>query len=234
MRDRQRVMKTASDMFRQMIVIRHSEAQKTARRVHGGAGTCLTSRGRSDSVSLADYLRKGSLISDEDIIFTSKRPQALETAEILGATLNIKIEPLDFLRNISMGIFDGLTDDDARNLNPAAMKRLEAWREGRLSVENIKIPEAEDLRQFVLRVRDALDIMTVYTTRPIVIVTRSLGIAIHNLISSSFQGDFSRYCRVRLDPGSVTVYEKEADGFMRAVRENDTSYLEGERKFADD
>jgi len=218
----------------QLVTIRHSEARKTERRIHGGAGTPLTDRGRADSLDLVAYLRKRELLPEGTQIFTGPRPQTLETAEILGRELNIKICVLDALRNISMGIFDGLTDDEAMERDPAAMNRLKLWRSGELPVGDIKIPGAEDLLQFVTRVHEALMQMTKATGTPVVIVTRSLGIAFHNLVSPSFNWIFENYQRVRLDPGCVSVYRRDEGGRMRDVSLNGTNYLKGAREFADD
>lgn len=225
---------TAYDNLTQLITIRHSEARKTERRVHGGPGTPLTDRGRTDTVDLAAHLRRRKLVTTDTQIFTGPRPQSLETAEILGRELNIEICALDALRNISMGIFDGLTDDEARARDPDAMKRLELWRSGDLPVGDIEIPGAEDLAQFVTRIHEALIEMTAATRTPIVIVTRSLGIALHNLVSCTFNWVFENYKRVRLDPGCVSVYRRDEGGRITEVALNGTEYLKVSRDFADD
>ncbi len=68
----------------QLVLIRHSEAEKTLRQVHGGLGTRLTSRGRADTVALAVRLTELKLYEPQTVIFTGPRPQAAETAELLS------------------------------------------------------------------------------------------------------------------------------------------------------
>ena len=227
-------MREPYNHMKQLTMIRHSEAEKTERRVHGGEGTSLTNRGRTDSIDLARHLRKHGLLVEGSIIFTGPRPQALETAQVLGDELGTSVVVLDDLRNISMGIFDDLTDYEARARDPDAISRLEAWRAGQMRVEDIHIPGAEDPRQFVSRIEMALIHMITTTETPIVIVTRSVGIALYNLLTPLFNWDFTGYRRIRLDPGSVTVFCRDSTGMIAALQTNETGYLAGERQFADD
>ena len=220
--------------LRQLALIRHSEAEKTNRRVHGGLGTSLTPRGRLDTIDLACYLKENTIVGDDTVIFTGPRPQTKETAEILASELKIRLNILDSLRNINMGLFDGLTDFEATKCDPDSMARLKAWRNGQLSVEEIQIPGAEDQKIFVKRISSTLNDIVTLTTSPIVVVTRSVGIALHNLTSTTFDGNFVKYIRLRLDPGSVTLYRKNASGKMETIHQNVTSYLKGFREFSDD
>jgi len=220
--------------LRQLIMVRHSEAEKTQRQVHGGPGTHLTDRGRTDTVDLARYLSERELVGHDSVVFCGPRQQTLETAEILAHQINLHWSVLEGLRNINMGIFDGLTDDEARATDPDSMARLESWRRGELPVGKICIPRSENLESFVTRIDNTLEEMISVSSTPLVIVTRSVGIALHNLLGDSFRWNFDHYARIRLDPGSVTVYSRNKNPSNQYVLSNSTEYLDGSREFADD
>ena len=219
--------------FRSVLLIRHSEAEKTLRQVHGGSGTPLTSRGRDDTRDLASTLRQWNSLSSDTAIFAGPRPQARETASILGRELLLAVHDQPSFRNIGMGIFDGLTDDAARSRDPAAMARLEAWRLGRATVEDIKIPEAETLMDFLHRVDDGLRYIAAVSWNPIIVTTRSLGIAIINILTGYLDGKRTGYLRYRFDAGSITLLENSPSGWNISIH-NDTGYLAGDRDFKDD
>ncbi len=219
--------------FKSVILVRHSEAEKTIRQVHGGMGTPLTARGRIDTQKLAEQLEKAGLVDPATIIFSSPRPQAVETAQILAAQLARVCKVEDRFRNINMGVFDGLTDEEARLADPAAMKRLVDWRSGRLSIGELKIPDSESITEFVARINNALtDIQEVCQT-PVVIMTRSVGIAIVNVLQGYLDGKIPDYPRRRFDPGSITQIISGSSG-MTVIIDNDTAYLGPQRIFRDD
>jgi broad specificity phosphatase PhoE len=225
---------TFLQQLERVILIRHSEAEKTTRQVHGGTGTPLTGQGREDTEILARYLRDTGLIGTQTKIFAGPRPQAIETGQLLAVELNLEFIILDGFRNISMGIFDGLSDTEARARDPQAMRRLELWRAGQLPASEIRMPGGEDLSGFVSRIRRALEDVATLSDNPIIIVTRSVGIALYNLIGPSFDPTLENYNRVRLDPGSVSVFDRGTTDGMVCILQNETGYLKGEREFVDD
>lgn len=217
-----------------VVLIRHSEAEKTTRQVHGGTGTPLTERGREDTAALARYLHDNGLISSRTKVITGPRPQAVETAQFLATELNLELIVLAALRNISMGIFDGLSDAEARARDPEAMRRLEQWRAGQLPASDIRMPEGEDLSGFVSRIQKVVEDLATLTNDPIIVVTRSVGIALYNLLGPSFDPTLQQYKRVRLDPGSVSVFVRGTPDGMVCLLQNETGYLKGQREFVDD
>src|SRR5512135_3574571 len=92
-----------------IIFVRHGESEANLLREfsNGLDKHPLTEKGRQQAAALAERL-KGQPISGS---YTSPVLRARQTAAILSAALGLPAETADALREYSVGIFEGRTDD---------------------------------------------------------------------------------------------------------------------------
>jgi broad specificity phosphatase PhoE len=191
----------------EVLIVRHAEAFKTLKAVHGGAGTSLTEQGQRDTIALGGFIKEtfeGHI--SNGVIYSSLVPQVLQTGQLLAKLLGISLVTTNLIRNINMGILDGLSDEKAQELYPAEMARLAKWRAGELPVEQIQIPGAESILEFKERVKSVISRAFETGASPLIfIVTRSVGIAILNLLLEQSELRGKGYTRFRMDPCSATL-----------------------------
>ena len=223
-------------MKKRFLIIRHAEAEKTLKGIHGGSGTPLTTQGREDVLNIASYLRNQfSDISANTLICCSFVPQVLETANVISQLLDIPMLKFVELRNMDMGVLAGLSDDEAKQKFPDIMKRLELWRNGKLDEKRLNIPEKEPIDSFLQRIRGVLrECYASDKTNIIIIVTRSIGIGILNLLLKNSELKGQSYRRFRFDPCSLTVIESDVIGYGKLISHNETFFLGRHIEYPDD
>lgn len=220
----------------QVLIVRHAEALKTLEAVHGGAGTSLTEQGSRDIVALASFIKE--LFNKRVVngaIYSSLVPQVLQTGQLLQKLLGIPLITTNRIRNIHMGVLDGLSDEQAQRLYPAEMARLTKWREGKLDVDEIRIPGGESIPQFRERVGAVVSESFETQMSPLIfIVTRSVGIAILNLLLENSELIEKGYSRFRLDPCSATLVSSGKIGYGTLVFVNRSDFLGRTMDYPDD
>jgi broad specificity phosphatase PhoE len=104
-------------------MVRHGETNwNLERRFQGHADTSLNDTGRAQAAELAESLAG----EDLTVVYTSPLRRASETAAIIGDRLGVDVRPLEALREIDVGDWQGLTVDDVKESHP----ELEDWRSG--------------------------------------------------------------------------------------------------------
>jgi broad specificity phosphatase PhoE len=138
------------DNFRGTVVYiaRHGQTDwNNEKRFQGHFDIPLNDMGRKQAEALAVSLSNKGITS----IYSSPKSRAVETAEITGKVTGCKVEVIQDLREITHGVFDGLTMDEVFSRKDDAIIR---WREDRI---NISPPEGESIRQCYDRVVPAFD-----------------------------------------------------------------------------
>jgi broad specificity phosphatase PhoE len=98
-----------------IVLVRHGETDwNRERRFQGHADTLLNDAGRAQAADLADSLTSERL----DVVYTSPLRRACETAAIIAARLRLDVRPLDALREIHVGDWEGLTIEEVRRRYP--------------------------------------------------------------------------------------------------------------------
>ena len=135
-------------MATHILLIRHGEAEDTPRGVFlGRTDRSLSARGRVQSERLRGILPRDSVIR----CFSSPLARARQTAEIAtqGCGIAIEIEP--DLREVDFGRWEGLTFEQIKERDAAAVGR---WS---VSDPSFAFPEGESLNHFYGRVTRAGD-----------------------------------------------------------------------------
>jgi phosphoserine phosphatase len=116
-------------------------------RIQGTLDVPLSDQGRDEVSQAIDGLRGRSLTA----IYCAPCEAAQETAEILGQALAVKVKPLENLRNLDQGLWQGMLVDEVRVKQPKVYRQ---WQE---HPENVCPPEGEMLAEAAERIDDAME-----------------------------------------------------------------------------
>jgi probable phosphoglycerate mutase len=98
-----------------IVLVRHGETDwNRERRFQGHADTPLNDAGRAQAADLADSLTSERLVA----VYTSPLQRAYETAALIAVRLGLDVRPLDALREIHVGLWEGLTIDEVKEGYP--------------------------------------------------------------------------------------------------------------------
>ncbi|MBI3636259.1 MAG: histidine phosphatase family protein [Candidatus Rokubacteria bacterium] len=194
-----------------LLLARHGQSVwNEARRFQGTTDIALSDAGRAQAAALGRALRGYRLAA----AYVSPMTRARETAEIALAGAGVPLTPVEELRELSLGDWEGSTVDEIRSGegDPYA-----AWLRAPLDCPP---PGAEPLPDVCARVRLAIDrIAAAHPNGDDVLVVAHGGVisvyACHLLACS-----FNSLWRFRLDNASLTVVKPP-----RLVTINDTSHL---------
>jgi broad specificity phosphatase PhoE len=100
-----------------LILCRHGESEDNREGRFGGHGPApLTERGRAQAQATGLRLRLGT--DGADVLYSSDLVRARETAELIGQSLALTPQLTPALRERSVGVFTGLSFDEARARYP--------------------------------------------------------------------------------------------------------------------
>lgn len=189
--------------------IRHSESLKTAEDRHGGIGMPLTILGINNTKEIIKFLIEQEKIDYTKFdFFSSETVQVLQTAKIFENELGVKINIVSEIKNISIGVLDGLSKKEAKEQYPEIAENLEKWRKNEISINNFKIPDAENINEFYNRIYTFIENKVNKKKSLVIFGTRSVGVAIANIFSSfSRDLDVANYKRYLFDTSSVSKFQ---------------------------
>ena len=149
-----------------ILLVRHGETDwNRKKRFQGRNDIPLNNKGRKQAMTLGKIMSR----YDVSVIYSSQKSRAVETAEIVNRELKTKLEIVPDLREISHGVYDGLTMDE---INARHGDSIEKWRADRI---NIAPPEGESIRQCYERVVPVFESLVETTGEdPIMIVSHMI------------------------------------------------------------
>lgn len=188
--------------------IRHSESIKSKEDRHGGLGLPLTNQGIVDTRELISFLKYKEKLEFQRIqFFCSDLIQVRETARIIEETLDVKFEISSQVKNISLGVLDGLSKEEAKRKYPSVAENLEKWRKGQIKIDEFIVPGAETMTEFYNRIFGFIKSLINERSTSVVIGTRSVGVAIANIFDSFTEKiDMNKYKRYLYHPSSVSKF----------------------------
>ena len=195
-----------------LLLARHGQTEWNAdRRFQGHTDVSLSARGRAQAHALGTALR-GRKIS---AAYVSPMRRAVETAEIVLADAGIRYTPIEELRELSLGDWDGCTVDEVsrREGDPYA-----AWLHAPMDCPP---PGAEPLPAVRDRVLTAVErIAAAHEDGDALLIAHGGVISVYacHLLGCSF----NQLWRLRVDNCSLTVVRPP-----RLVSLNDTTHLAG-------
>ncbi|UZE22062.1 histidine phosphatase family protein [Pseudomonas sp. B21-056] len=188
-----------------LCVIRHGETCANAeQRYLGSLDPALNERGRAQALALL-----GHLPENLDAIVVSPRLRTQETADIINRSLNLSSEIMDAFRGRDVGVFEGLTPEDASERYPELWSQniTRRWAAGPTGGESVS--------DVVTRVRRGLlELGDRYRSKTILLVTHGF---IAKTIFALARTDFSDFYDWQLPCGDMLMLEnvdvEERDAF---------------------
>ena len=200
-----------------IILCRHGESEGNREARFGGHGpTPLTALGRTQAQATADRLVRAGV----DAIYSSDLVRAQQTADIIAATLGSSYESTPALRERSVGIFTGLSFDEARERFPNEYEALL-----RRDPDSCP-PGGETYLQCRARASAFLDDSLVrHPGQRIVLVSHHLALyqLVLHILDVENQANPRFY--VRVDNCALHRFERYPDGVWQVLALNDGAHL---------
>ena len=197
-----------------LLLARHGQSLwNEVRRFQGTTDVALSDLGRAQAAALGRALQRYRVAA----AYVSPMRRAVETAEIALAEARVPLTPVEELRELSLGEWEGCTVDEVRARDGDPYR---AWLAAPLDCPP---PGAEPLPDVAARVRRAVE--RIADAHPdgddVLLVAHGGVISVYacHLLGCSF----NQLWRLRVDNASLTVVKPP-----RLVSLNDTSHLGGE------
>jgi len=209
-----------------LVLVRHGRTALTETKKisgSGGANPSLSLAGRDDAAKVARAIAQIGVsgqwahLKRPTAIVTSPILRAIETADAIGRPLGITPEVIDGLAEISFGVWDGLTNEEAREWYPEV---FEQWR----GSWQVSPPGGESLSDFDQRVMQAKDfILEKHEGETVVVVSHVM--PTRGFIRSAFDAGISAYWRPQIAPCSMSVLRLWGSESAEILAVNATSHL---------
>lgn len=198
----------------QLFLVRHGESEwNILSKVQGQSNINLTNKGKEQAKKIAKRLVDEKI----DMIFSSDLKRAHDTAMIIGELLNLEVKSLKELREISFGVWEGLT---TKEIMEKYMNEHIIWM---TEPHKLNLPKAEkliDLQERLLSIVN--DIIKKNKNKNILIVSH--GASIKALILGILGIDISNYNKFSIGNTSLSIIEyRDYTPVIRVL--NDTSHL---------
>ena len=196
-----------------LLLVRHGQTEWNAsRRFQGATDVALSERGRRQAERLGLALAGRPL----EAVYVSPLRRAVETAEIALGAAGVPLVPVDELRELSLGEWEGCTVDEVRG---RAGDPYRAWME---APHDCPPPGGEPLDLVLTRVRRAVERMTREHGRDDDVLVVAHGGVISLYACHVLGCSLNALWRLRVDNCSLTTVAPP-----RLVSLNDTRHLAG-------
>jgi len=194
-----------------VLLVRHGETDyNQQRRWQGQLDTPLNENGRKQAQALAKKIIEYSV----DAIYSSDLSRAAETATILASALELPVIPEPRLREMHVGIFQGLNREQIHQQYPYEMH---CW-----TNDDTYVPHGGESRaQLQLRAYEALQELMQKKHRTLLLVTH--GGTIRLLLQKIMP--HAQLNGLHFANTSLTILKNENDKFWRAEQIADASHL---------
>ena len=163
-----------------IVLLRHAKAIKNEQKRHGGNGSKLSESATREIQKVSSRL--SSLPYKFDNIFYSPRIQCEQTAKILSKQLNMIATETREIEPISLGVVDGLSDEEVANEYPEICDQLGKWRNGEIEINQLAIPQMTNCHEFYGRGKIFIDNIIISKKSVIILATRSIMVLLMNIL----------------------------------------------------
>ena len=189
----------------------------TLGQTQGHGNSPLTELGKQQARDLAEALKEYPI----DVIYCSDLGRAVETAEIIGDTLNLEIHPTESLREMGFGIWEGMPLREIEKIYPETFKM---WRN---EPEKVHIEGGETL-QMIKERQDKLieDLNKKYHNKHILLVSHSVTVRV--MLLSFLDSHVRNIYRIKQDNTALNIVEYRKYGPV-IIKMNDTRHLKKDK-----
>jgi probable phosphoglycerate mutase len=200
-------------------IVRHGQTNwNILGKTQGHGNSDLTAKGIEQATELAESIVNYPI----DYIYSSDLGRAVQTAQILGDKLNIKIEETEALREMGFGEWEGLLIDEIK-ANYANV--YTTWRnEPHLA----QIPGGETLHLIKDRVDSFIQSLNEkYDNKHILLVTHSVTVRV--MLLAFLNSGMENIYRIKQDNTALNIVEYRDYGPV-VIKMNDTSHIKDNQK----
>jgi len=134
-------------MKTKLVIVRHAEAVgNKIREFHGWTDEGITEKGRLQASIVAERLKNIPV----DVIYSSSMKRTMETARYIAEVKNLPIIPVDDLKEINGGLWEGMTWSELAHKYP---DEYDIWEN---KPHLLQMPEGESMKSFQQRVVTAV------------------------------------------------------------------------------
>lgn len=187
-------------------------------KTQGHGNSDLTEKGEEQARELADAMTNYPI----DLIFSSDLGRAVQTAEIVGNKIGIKVEKTEALREMGFGVWEGLLIDEIKK-NHA--NTYDTWRN---EPHLVDIPGGETLHIIKERVDNFIqEINDKYDNKHILLVSHSVTVRV--MLLSFLNSGMENIYRIKQDNTALNIVEFRNYGPV-IQKMNDTSHIKNNIK----
>ena len=200
-------------------IVRHGQTNwNILGKTQGHGNSDLTAKGIEQATELAESIVNYPI----DYIYSSDLGRAVQTAQILGDKLNIKVEETEALREMGFGEWEGLLIDEIKT-NYANV--YSTWRnEPHLA----QIPGGETLHLIKDRVDSFIQSLNEkYDNKHILLVTHSVTVRV--MLLAFLNSGMENIYRIKQDNTALNIVEYRDYGPV-VIKMNDTSHIKNNQK----
>ncbi len=200
-------------------IVRHGQTNwNILGKTQGHGNSDLTAKGIEQATELAESIVNYPI----DYIYSSDLGRAVQTAQILGDKLNIKVEETEALREMGFGEWEGLLIDEIKT-NYANV--YTTWRnEPHLA----QIPGGETLHLIKDRVDSFIQSLNEkYDNKHILLVTHSVTVRV--MLLAFLNSGMENIYRIKQDNTALNIVEYRDYGPV-VIKMNDTSHIKDNQK----
>lgn len=189
----QSILFFAETDFMHLYIVRHGETSANAEhRYLGSLDPELTALGRLQAHRLCEQL-PASL----DVLVVSPRLRAVQTASVLNERLKLSPEIMDCFRERDVGVFEGLTQGEAKKRYP------QLWSQNITRLWDAGPTGGESIFDVVKRVRDGLaELESKYPSKTVLLVAHGF---VTKVVRALAKGDFSDFYEWQLSNGNMLI-----------------------------
>ena len=200
-------------------IVRHGQTNwNILGKTQGHGNSDLTAKGIEQATELAESIVNYPI----DYIYSSDLGRAVQTAQILGDKLNIKVKETEALREMGFGEWEGLLIDEIKT-NYANV--YTTWRnEPHLA----QIPGGETLHLIKDRVDSFIQSLNEkYDNKHILLVTHSVTVRV--MLLAFLNSGMENIYRIKQDNTALNIVEYRDYGPV-VIKMNDTSHIKNNEK----
>lgn len=199
-------------------LVRHGQTVwNTLGKTQGHGNSPLTELGKRQASELAEALKNYPI----DMIYCSDLGRAVQTAEIVGSKLNIKVEPTNLLREMGFGIWEGMPMKKIEKMYPDTFRM---WRE---EPDKAHIPKGEALSMVKDRTEELIKMLNdKYDNRHILLVSHSVTVRV--MLLDFLESHVRNLYRIKQDNTALNIVEYRNYGPV-IMKMNDTRHLKTDK-----
>lgn len=184
----------------QLIFVRHGQTHgNVERRWNGWSDSSLTDLGKRQAELVANRL--GELKGQIQALYSSPLSRAYQTAQPIARNLGLSMRLIEGLKEFHFGMIEGLTTPEVESRYPELLTK---WRED--NDPTFAYPEGESREAFLLRVSDALDLISARHPEETILVITHGGV-LRATLSYYFPDEIDVWQRFTAGNGSLTVIQ---------------------------